>query len=104
MPNGQLVTKYWIWGAVRSPSAALNRQLAVPGHQASTTGRSPLLLARPHAKATKRRSVRDRKGQSRRAGRVEPVIAAGELIRVCGVVDEATAALETAGRVASVLR
>jgi hypothetical protein len=34
----------------------------------------------------------------------EPIIAAAELICVCGGVDEAKAALDTAGRVASVLR
>ena len=59
---------------------------------------------RRKAKATKRRSVRGRKGQSRRAGRVEPVVAAAELIRVCGGIDEAKAALDAAGRVASVLQ
>jgi hypothetical protein len=56
------------------------------------------------SKATKRRSVRGRRAPARRAGRVEPIVAAAELIRVCGGVDEAKAALDTAGRVASVLR
>ena len=56
------------------------------------------------AKAAKRRSVRGRKVDGRRTGGVEPVVAAAELIRVCGGVDEAKAALDAAGRVASVLR
>jgi hypothetical protein len=34
----------------------------------------------------------------------QPVIAAAELIRVCGGVDEAKAALDAAGQVASVLQ
>jgi hypothetical protein len=55
------------------------------------------------SKAAKRRSVRGRKGTARRTGRTEPVIAAAELIRACGGVDEAKAALDAAGRVASVL-
>ena len=56
------------------------------------------------AKASRRRSVGGRRGQSRRAGRVEPIIAAAELIRVCGGVDEAKTAVDATGRVASVLR
>jgi hypothetical protein len=59
---------------------------------------------RRKAKATKRRSVRGWRAAGRRTGRAEPVVAAAELIRVCGGVDEAKAALDAAGRVASVLR
>jgi hypothetical protein len=59
---------------------------------------------RRKSKATKRRSVRGRKGAAQRTGRVEPVVVAAKLIRVCGGIDEAKAALDAAGRVASVLR
>jgi hypothetical protein len=58
---------------------------------------------RRKAKVTKTRSVRGRKAPATRTGRAEPVIAAAELIRACGGLDEANAALDAAGRVASVL-
>jgi hypothetical protein len=61
------------------------------------------VFAAGSAKATKR-SVRGRKRGSRRRSSVEPVIAAAELIRACGGVDEAKAALDTAGKVAAALR
>ena len=51
-----------------------------------------------------KRSVRGRKGASRRSSGVEPLIAAAELIRDCGGVDEAKAALDTAGKIAAALR
>src|SRR5688572_23106337 len=51
------------------------------------------------AKAAKR-SVRGRKGASRWPSGIEPLIAAAELIRACGGVDEAKAALDTAGKIA----
>ena len=51
-----------------------------------------------------KRSVRGGKGASRRTSGIEPVIAAAELIRACGGVDEAKAALDTAGKIAAALR
>jgi hypothetical protein len=58
---------------------------------------------RRKSKATKRRSVRGRRAPARRTGQMEPVVAAAELIRVCGGIDEAKSTLDAAGRVASVL-
>jgi hypothetical protein len=58
---------------------------------------------RRKAKAMKRRSLRGRKAPRRRTGRVEPVVAAAELIRACGGVDEAKVALDAAGQIATVL-
>jgi hypothetical protein len=43
------------------------------------------------------------KGASRWQSGIEPVIAAAELIRACSGVDEAKAALDTAGKVAEAL-
>ena len=51
------------------------------------------------AKAAKR-SVSGGKGASRQQSAAEPVIAAAELIRTCGGVEEARAALDTASKVA----
>ena len=56
------------------------------------------------AKAARRRAVRGRRTRARPTSRMEPVVAAAELIRVCGGVDEAKTALDAAGQVASVLR
>ena len=55
------------------------------------------------AKAAKR-SVRGRKGRVRRSSGLEPIIAAAKLIRACGGVGEAKAALDTAGKIAAALR
>ena len=54
------------------------------------------------AKAT-RRTVRGRRARSGATNQAAPIIAAAELIRACGGVAEAKAALDTAGRIASVL-
>jgi hypothetical protein len=50
----------------------------------------------------RRKKRKATRGSVRR--RVEPVVAAARLIRVCGGIDEAKAALDAAVRIASVLR
>ena len=58
---------------------------------------------RKKARAAKR-SVRGRRGRPRQTTNAEPLVVAAQLIRACGGVDEARAALDTAGKVAAVLQ
>jgi hypothetical protein len=63
----------------------------------------PARRKRRKAKAT-RRTVRGRRARFGASIQAAPIIAAAELIRACGGVEEAKAAVDAAGRVASALQ
>lgn len=95
-------------GAGPSETANALKQYGItPAHVSNVKSRS--------APAPGRRKKRGRRKGARSASRngmapgprrkqVTPLVAAAELIRVSGSVEEAKAALETAGQVASILR
>ena len=60
---------------------------------------------RRRKKRVRRKRSLNRNGMPRRRRRdIQPIVAAAELIRLCGGIEEAKSALDTAGRIASVLR
>jgi hypothetical protein len=69
---------------------------AIKGSRAGTRRRQTSKVAK--------RSIPGRRDRSRVQSTVVPVVAAAELIRACGGVDGARAALDTAGKVAAVLQ
>jgi hypothetical protein len=61
-------------------------------------------VRRKKRRGRKRSVTRNGAPGRRRRAEAQPIVAAAELIRLCGGVEEAKAALNTAGDVASVLR
>jgi hypothetical protein len=51
-----------------------------------------------------RRTAGGRRGRARGSNEIAPILAAADLIRACGGIEEAKSALETAGKIASALQ
>lgn len=88
-------------------ATALSRFGITPAHVSNVKAREGTNAApkrRKKRRATGKRSRRRSTTAGRRTTEAEPLVAAAELIRLCGGVDEAKAALDTAGQIASVLK
>jgi hypothetical protein len=85
-------------------ATALKQYKVSPALVSSIKGKSGTKRPKRRKARAAKRAIRGRRGRPRGTSQVEPIVAAAELIRISGGLDEAKAVVETAGRIASVLR